>query len=187
MQIHDRNSSRVVRYLRSKYSSLNTPIVSVFFRYGDTKTQDPSTVLRSILVQLVKQSGRKPPYLKTLPARSTIENLWTIVCNFIASFQRAFIVLDALDEYASGPSAFMNQFERILHLPQVNLFITSRPIHVDKSSLGDYEELEIKASGSAIERYIQQKLYQSARFKKIDDHVRTREIVHTIARRSQGR
>ncbi|KAF2676191.1 hypothetical protein K458DRAFT_277928, partial [Lentithecium fluviatile CBS 122367] len=181
--------SRVVEYLNDKYPSAKVPVIYAFLSYKDAAKQTQSAILRSILAQLVRQSNRVPVYFESPDARGTLpplDGLWSIVCGFIASFERVFIVLDALDEYASGPSGFLNDFQKIFDMPMASLFVTSRSTFVNQAALGNFAELEIRARDVEIRDYVLQRLSHSRMNKVLRQADLRDEVVNTVVQRSDG-
>lgn len=122
--------------------------------------QTPLSVLRSLLAQLVRQTGRIPLALYDLyekrdgKTQLALDSLWSILSSFIAYFDRVFILLDALDEYARDASGFLADFQQLFDLPMTRILVTSRPTSVNKIALGHFDELEIRASSGDIRKYI---------------------------------
>lgn len=116
-----------------------------------------------------------------------LDSLWSILSSFIASFDRVFIVLDALDEYVQGPGGFLADFQQLFELPMTSVLVTSRPRLVNKTSLGDFDELEIRAENVTIYEYILDKFEKSWIHHPRNYEVSRDEVVATIVKQSDGK
>ncbi|KAE8135061.1 hypothetical protein BDV38DRAFT_144818 [Aspergillus pseudotamarii] len=179
----------VIKYLRDKYPSAKVPVLLAFFNFCEGSTQTPANVVRSLLAQLLRQSGRVSDMLMALYERYAhsphlpLEDLWSTLHSDIASFDRVFIIFDALDEYVYGSEGFVNDFQNLFKLPMTSLFVTSRPTSLNKAILGNFAQLEILARDSELREYIQTRLSES-RFNNRPELCN--EVVQTILHQSNG-
>lgn len=179
-----------IKYLRDKFSSATAPVLYAIFNYREASTQTPANVVRSLLAQLIQQSGRVSDRLTALyekhasSSHPPLGDLWSTLCSDISAFDRVFIVFDALDEYVHGSEGFLNDFRNLLNLSVTSLFVTSRPTFANKSVLGDFAELEVHARDSDLREYIEHRLSESW----LNNRPEFRhEIMQTIVDRPSGK
>lgn len=127
-------SSLVIDHL-SKLLSRNEALAYFYFDYREQDIQTPASFLASLLHQLAVQKADFPqPLLKFYEhfkhdkAQSLMTDLLTVLQEVCASFDRIYIVIDALDECNSkGHRKQVLTALESLDLGTVRLFVTSRP------------------------------------------------------------
>jgi len=161
------DSSAVINQLREKYPSTTIPVLYAFFSSRENSKQKPANVAKALFGQLLQQSGRLPDSLISISFKKesnslnlAMEDIWSAFSSVVAEFDRVYIILDGIDEYADGPEGFINHFQSLFNMPTMNVFVTSRPTLLNKTILGEFIELEIHPHTSELRKYIRSKLPQ---------------------------
>jgi hypothetical protein len=140
----------------------------------------------------VRQTERIPVALDNLYrerdviTQPPLASLWSILSSLIASFDRVFIILDALDEYVQGLGSFLADFQHLFDLPMTSLLVTSRPTFVNKTILGNFDELEIRANDDTIREYVLQRIEKSGKVHLQNRELFREELTAAIVKRSNG-
>lgn len=170
----------VIDYLlqQLRASIKNYGIAYVYFDYMDQDQQKPLHVLASLVKQLAYQLpsssiGEIEKLYQTLqaekPSRTpTFEVLYTVFIAMSKSFDRVFLVFDALGEcdLDNKRKDLLPLFHNLAKV--LSLFVTSRPHPEDiQDSLYDAAQIELSANEEDIEIYIQQRINDSPRAKRL--------------------
>lgn len=190
----------VIDYLlqQLRTSIKNYGIAYVYFDYMDQDQQKPLYVLTS----LVKQLAYKLPsssideiekLYQTLqaekpPRTPTFKELYTVFIAMSKSFDRVFLVFDALDE--CDPDNQRKDLLPLFHnLAKVlSLFVASRPHPEDiQDSLHDAAQIELSANEEDIEIYIRQRINDSPRAKRLVGQAQCKDkIISDLADCAKG-
>jgi hypothetical protein len=182
----------IVESLGNTFPAATVPVLSIFLRYNDRTTQTPTKLLRSLLAQLVRQTERIPVALHNLYRERDVRtplplgSLWSILSSLIASFDRVFIIFDALDEYVQGPGGFLADFQQLFDLPMTSVLVTSRPTFLNKTILGNFDELEIRADNEDLRKYVLQRIEKSGKVRLQNQEVFREEVAAAIVKQSNG-
>lgn len=121
--------------------------------------------------------------------RPSLKELSNLLRVTIAKFNRVFIIIDALDECPKGAEArraFLDELQ--FQQSTVNLLVTSRLIESIRDDIGADATLEISATNSDIERYLEGRINNDRRLSRhVDDDPALRElIIKTIIKNANG-
>lgn len=132
-----------------------------FRRKDDQKAED---LLSSLLKQFSKGQASIPESVKSLydhhkdkQTRPSFDEISKTLQSIIATYSRAFIIIDALDEcqVSNGQrTTFLTEVFAIQAKYGTNIFITSRHIPEIKSKLANDIEIEIRAHDEDIKAYL---------------------------------
>ncbi|KAK0502596.1 hypothetical protein EDD18DRAFT_697226 [Armillaria luteobubalina] len=173
----------IVEDLRQHYRdrSEKALVLSVFCDYQVPATQTIPSLLRSLLKQLVQDYGQlRPSLFKSLYGQFRLRGTWhprlstiiEILSQELQSFDRVYIVLDALDEYNDndGDREQLIDVMRKSLGNNTRLLVTSRDIGTTIGSLFEEDtRLDIRATGEDINLYIDSRLASS---KRLSDHIK---------------
>lgn len=161
------------------------PTLFVFLRLS---SQSETSIVRCLLAQISRQTGRISQALATLYDRRDVavpalEDLWSVLYFSIAGLDQVFIVFDALDEYIHGTTGFLTAFHKLIKLSTTSAFVTSRPTFANKAILGEFTELEIRARDSEIRETARLRLSRSWLERRPE---LLEEVLQAIVARSNG-
>ena len=83
------------------------------------------------------------------------------------SFAKVFIIVDALDEHATGvesPQSLVAQLRQLR--PTVHLLITSRLLASIDKELADFLRLDIRATSSDVEKFVEYSIRSAPRLER---------------------
>jgi Cdc6-like AAA superfamily ATPase len=158
-------TSIVIDYLEKKFQNDNSiKVTYVYCNFRQQHEQKPADLLASILKQLVQQQLSIPQSVKSLyerhkdkRTRPSVGEISKALRSTVTDYQRAFIIIDALDEcQASGANRakFLTEIFNLQAKTGANLFATSRFIpEIEKEFKGSVS-LEIRASDEDVCRYL---------------------------------
>ncbi|KAI0892243.1 ankyrin repeat-containing domain protein [Annulohypoxylon nitens] len=156
-------TSIVVDDLTARFN--NNPDIGVAYIYCNFQRQDEQTapnLLASLLKQLSQQRLSLPDNVKSLyndhknkPARLFFKEISEALQSVIVSYHRAFVIVDALDEYrTSDRMKFLTEISGIQAKTNLNVFTTSRSIPEISERFKDAISLEVCASEEDVRRYV---------------------------------
>lgn len=128
-------ASIVVESLRDMYHKQNVAVLMVYCSYSDPETQSVRSLMASLLKQCVQHRFTLDKDIEeSYDARAkegtdpTLKELEKFVSKAISTYDRTFIVLDALDELLNE-DARTKLIESLCALEgETNLLVTSRPV-----------------------------------------------------------
>lgn len=160
--------------------SQNTVSVIYFFFYGqDPKLRTVSSLIRSLIHQLLKVASNADIFKHILPKHKkneglldSNEELWIIFRNVISDpiFGTIYCVIDALDEceeseLEDSKSTLLLRLRDLFSAmrsgsprPFLKVLITSRPNHDIGNEFEDIPSIELKATSSDLEIYVESRL-----------------------------
>lgn len=162
-------------------------VAYIYFHREKQDQQTPDGFLSSLVKQLVCQMSDIPEEIRELhdklhvqQKRPTLENLYAILLLVTNSFAKTFIICDALDE--CHQEARRKEFLPLLRRMEeagMNLFITSREYPEDIQSFFNESALKIQilAKTEDITCYIEHKINESPRAKRLIDQAQCKEKV----------
>lgn len=173
----------------------NAPVLFFFFRYIISANRRPRSLVRDWLAQLLPYSLRLQATLQTLIGGElddmSDEQLWEYLLIGLSSVQKAYCIVDALDEMELLPNdGFLRRLNNLATFrPQsVKLLMTSRPKQFLQSSLRDasivHISLEQDLVGKDIAVFVLHRL--GAVIKADDEEVLRESLASTICTRSRG-
>jgi ankyrin repeat protein len=172
-----------------------TPVLYFFFRYIISANRRPRGLIRDFLAQLLPYSIRLQATLQPLISSPlddfSDERLWEYLLTGLSSIEKAYCVLDALDEMELLPKdGFLDRLNNLATFrPEaVKLLMTSRPKQYLQSCLRDASIVHISLEDDLVGKDIA--LFLSYRLKILlpqDDKREFRKsLVSAISERSDG-
>ncbi|KAJ7226393.1 ankyrin repeat domain-containing protein [Mycena rebaudengoi] len=175
-------SSIAVDHLRTRFSVGSIGVASAYLNHKETKAQSPANILAGLWRQIVFQkpisadSPAQKLYLKHQEqnTRPSADEVYTVLCSAVVGCPKAYIVIDALDEYPEQQQHILLKYLAALG-PNINLMLTSRPHITPNTFFPRLQTLEIRATEADVRRYIVEQIQASARLSK---HVQSRPELH---------
>lgn len=159
-------ASITIDHLRK--SSPGKPVAFVFFDQNSQREYGHEAVMSSILRQFLQVDGKVPSDLvQSYDAKHASgdppdpEDVIQALKTHVARRERLFIVLDALDEFSSLPSARSALLEEILPLSEhgsVYILVTARTGHPTHATLESLEAILVKAHTDDVRRYLEPRM-----------------------------
>lgn len=185
--------SMIIDELQNSSSMSGCPVAFFYFDYRDQEHQTSNYVLSSILRQIVATMPEIPKCVidacdKEASAGSlSLPELEGLILEIVATLNRTYVVIDALDECDERyRRTFLQCIDRLKQCQTIRLLITSRQYPKDiYAYLHTYPEVEIQAHDSDLRSYMYQELEHADIYDVIDDDFGA-EIVETLTRRAQG-
>jgi hypothetical protein len=185
----------VIDRLKSSISSPESPIAFFYFDYRDQDHQTPTSLLLSILRQIVATVLETPKCVVDTYERGhtasdslPLRELETMIFDVASSIRRLFVIIDALDECDESRHrrTVLQLLYRMKQVPNISLFVTSRQYPQDiKAAFHTHPQIAIHAHESDLRRYMHQQLERS----NIDDIINREfasKLVETLINRAQG-
>jgi len=192
-------SSVAIDHLQ-KLQATSKDSVGVGIVLFDFKSKDePEDIVACLLSQFVRQKGT-PPDLQDLFRRykskpkgsqPLIGELLGCLSSVVSSFQRSFIVTDALDEYEVGSRAvFLETMFHLLQMTNLNLFATLRPIDeitaLFEGSGLVLHRVDIDAKDDDVRLFLSRRIAQKMPFlRNVSTKVKN-ELISEISKASTG-
>lgn len=163
------SSSIIIDDVLSSVSGPASPVAFFYFDHRDQHTQDPLSVLSSILRQLLEGLSELPKLaLEVYEKRTSNGHLPQHECerlllHFVNELECLYLVIDALDECDTiHRKAFLRSLGLLMQTGKVRLLVTSRPHIQDLTDwLHQHSNLlnmKIEAQDEDLETYLQQEL-----------------------------
>ncbi|CUS12938.1 unnamed protein product, partial [Tuber aestivum] len=173
-----------------------------YFTFSDSEKQKLDNMLLSIIGQLAKRpSDRGLPAAvvdlynstKGIGKSADTSTLKVLLAQIIKDFRKAFIILDALDEFPKGTRESLLSWIKELTLDHqagsLSILVTSRPEADIVGSLQPLTAFSISLQSKTIDpdirTYVQKSLSGKDGFKKFTEEIKN-EIEDTLVVRSQG-
>jgi hypothetical protein len=186
------SASIVIDHLCKRFR--NDPGVSIAFIYCNFRQQQEQQLI-DLFSSLLKQFSQKQPSLfecviklyedhQRDQTRPSLREISTVLQTVIAGFSRAFIIIDALDEYeASHRTKLLSEIFEMQGKTNLSLFATSRfiPDISDRFTEKMATFLEIQATHEDVEKYIDGNLYKLPPFVLHNSNLQT-EIKNEIVK-----
>ncbi|KLJ13093.1 hypothetical protein EMPG_11959 [Blastomyces silverae] len=162
-------TSIVVHDLHRRFQ--NDPSVGIAYLYCNfkqQKEQKPANLIASLLKQLIQGQPSIVEVVKDLYNRHklrktypSLDELRSTLHQIAASYQRTFIVIDALDECQASPDGremFLQEIFKLQTNTNASIFATSRFIQEIEGKFDGSIRLEIRASATDVQKYLDKKL-----------------------------
>ncbi|KAI7969608.1 hypothetical protein EIK77_001135 [Talaromyces pinophilus] len=189
-------TSIVIRYLHDKFG--NDPTVGIAYLYCNFRQQHEQKSA-DLVVSLLKQLAQEQPSIpeavrnlynlhKAKQTRPSPDEIRNILHHIAVTYSRVFIIVDALDECQlsyEGREVFLREIFHLQAKAGINIFATSRYIQDIEAKFDQSIRLEIRASDTDVERYLDQKLQDFPSWILKDSSLQT-EIKSKIARAVDG-
>lgn len=183
-------SSVVVDFLQRQCNE-DSHVAYLYCMYGKQKEQTAVHLLRSVLRQFSEQSYLVPKSVSLLhkhhgtkQTRPTDDEIFATLLGVIRRLDRAFLVVDALDECSEETYLdLLKELRKLQDSTKLNLIATSR-----KSMEQDFWNplvLEIRAQGMDIDRYLDARLRNLSSYVNRDNELK-REIKAQIIQAADG-
>ena len=189
-------ASIVVDHLENTFPDGKVGIAYIYCNYRDQLEQTANNLIGSLLRQLLELASAIPKNILDLYHRNISRHthlkageLIELLLVEARSFERVFIVVDALDECQEGNGTRANLLAALRRLkPFVSLLVTSRFTVNIPVELGSHKRLEIVANQMDIQIYV---LYQLRRLHAISRIIESDPdfrdlIVQSILKASSG-
>ncbi|KAI2487146.1 NACHT domain containing protein [Pyrenophora tritici-repentis] len=187
-------TSVAVNHIEDHTARRNVALAYVYCDYTDSKLQSEVELICSLTRQLVEQIHPISEEVKTYRDRwiekrsyPTQEERVSLIEEVASHFTRTYIFVDALDEC---PEQNRNEFLHMLQMlePSVHLFITSRPNLELHSTFPHLSHIEIVASHSDIQVYLESEISTNNRMSRLiaRDTTLKAEIIDTIIKKAEG-
>jgi Cdc6-like AAA superfamily ATPase len=157
-------ASIVVDYLSKMIRAEDVGIAYIYCTYRNRLEQTPIRLLASLLKQLLLERRFIPESLKklyenhihksTFPA---LDEVYNILHSEMGRYSNVFIVIDALDECADDGAheILLSKLNALQTTNPLNLMVTSRPILKIKQKFQKGIQLEIRASSTDVQKYLE--------------------------------
>ena len=166
-----------------------------YFDYREQDRQTPDDFVASLLRQIAVRKVDFPQSLldfyehyRNERAQDATDDLFAIFRQIYTSFEKCYIIIDALDECKS--SLYRKEILKIvsgLDLQIVRLFVTSRPhVHDIKQTFLHAQQIEVEASEQDVRSYCHRMIEDSqSTLDFIDDSLKE-EVADAVTKNAQG-
>ncbi|KAK0219365.1 hypothetical protein EDD85DRAFT_961104 [Armillaria nabsnona] len=186
-------ASIIIDHLRM-LAHQKTLILNIFCDYQSAAAQTVADLVCSLMKQLIQDSGLSIPitslYSQCLrdQTRPSLDDLTKILSQEFTSFQRVYLVLDALDEFVDDNGGREELIDVIKSLgDNIHLLVMSRDITTIGSLFEEDAKLDIRATDEDIKAYIANKLSRGRLFRHIRGRDDLREAILTgVAEKAKG-
>ncbi|KAK8242735.1 hypothetical protein IWZ00DRAFT_547403 [Phyllosticta capitalensis] len=190
--------TRLASLAVNSVESTGSAFAYIYCDYNQIGSQTPSALLSSLLEQFLRRTTRSglPEEVNSLyreharaGTRPTVDQLTDMFRRLASSHKNIFIVVDALDEFASSDEAALEFVDTIRRLgSNIRLLITSRHSTNFDSFSEDATRINIAAQGQDIQLYLETNIPKQSRLAR---HIRAdpklqEEIVQNISQNAQG-
>lgn len=183
-------ASIVIDYLQRERGG-KSHIAYLYCMYGKRKEQTAYNLLRNILRQFAEQSTPIPKSVSLLysfhtsrGSRPTYDDISGTLLMLLREMDKAFLVIDALDECSDEACQDMLSEVRMLQArTKLSVLVTSRKSL--QQEFGNSMIMEIRAQGSDIERYLDSRLKKLSRCVSEDDELK-QDIKKQIIQSADG-
>ena len=153
-----------MNHLRGKFKGPKVAISCVYCSYKDQAIQTPTSLIASILYQILTITKFISDDLRALyerhelnKTRPTLKELSTELQASVRDFKKFFVVIDALDECPRGTrEPFLDRLRKLE--PAANLMITTRPASHVVNGFPEAACVEIRAKDTDVRGYCEAKI-----------------------------
>ena len=184
--------SIVVDHLSKILEGPSVAISWVYCSYKDEAIQTPTSLIASILQQILKRTMVISDDLRALyerhephDTRPTVEELSLQLQASVCNLEKFFVVIDALDECPDVKrEKFLDHMRKLQ--PAVNLMITTRPASHVANGFPEAACVEIRAKDTDIQNYCEAKIRSDHRLHFVQDDADLKQLViNRIAENTQ--
>ena len=166
-----------------------------YFDYREQDGQTPNAFVACLLRQIALQKVDFPQSLldfyehyRNERAQAATDDLFATFRQVYTSFEKCYIVIDALDECRS--SIYRKEILKILSgldLEIVRLFVTSRPhVHDIRQNFLHAQQIEIEASEQDVKSYCHRMIEDNQSTLDLIDNSLKEEVANAVAKNAQG-
>ena len=192
-------SSLVIDTLLNEIEGDGMAVAYVYCDFSTQNMQSASAVMGSVLRQVVGALAKIPDEVQKAFERAKkqadgcglrLPEILNMLTKFLPSLKRAFICIDALDEFPTKHRAQLwNSLQRVVReCPATRLFLTGRPqirAEVEEYLPRAAYMVTIEPTSDDIRRYIEERLSEDLDKSTIDDELRA-DIRRVIPKRVSG-
>jgi len=184
-------TSIVVDHLYAEFQKdASVGIAYIYCNYQRQQEQKLEDLLLTLLRQLAQKQPAVPADIKNLydqhrtkGSRPSLDEIVRVLHSTLQIFSRAFIIIDALDEYhvsnSGGQKRLLSEVFRLQGQAQLNLFATSRFVSEIISQFEGCISKEIRAQDDDVLRYVNGRISQLLR-SRISKHTEYPDLQNTI-------
>ncbi|KAK7038242.1 ankyrin repeat domain-containing protein [Favolaschia claudopus] len=161
-------ASLVVDELRETFDTQQVGVAVMYLNHKETEMQTVPNVLTALWRQLTLGKPLSPAEMQVYAkhreqrTRPSLHEVDSILRSTLSQFSRAFVVIDALDEYPEVSREVL--LRHLSSLPaNTSLMLTSRPHITIKHVITEWDTMEIRATEDDIRRYVDAQISRSAR------------------------
>ena len=163
--------SIAVDHLRRKLKGQEVAISCVYCSYKDQAIQTPTSLVASILYQILTRTIFISDDLRLLykrheqnKTRPTLEELFVELQASVHNLEKVFVIIDALDECSDiAREEFLKHMRRLQ--PAANLMITTRPASHVVNGFPEAACVEIRAKDTDVRSYCEAKILSDHRLR----------------------
>lgn len=160
--------SLVIKHLSSELESNLSASAYLYYEYGRQTEQDVEHLLASLIQQLSEYQNSIHKSLQTLfdgykknEGRPTYEELTTVFSSISKSFDRVFIVIDALDECNENVrERLLRSIRKAQSGAEISLIVTSRRVPNVEDEFKEELHQAIEASEGDIETFLDCRIHE---------------------------
>lgn len=190
-------ASVVVEHLKSRPKLGKIAVAVIYCNYKEQGDQSVTNLISSLIKQLLQDDGPLPDELLSLyrrhsdrDTRPSLQEVSSIMQNLVESYDKVFIVIDALDESPEDMGTRTNLATELLNFrsEKCNLMFTARNYAGLESLFPDGASIEIAATDEDVLSYVDARIAQSHRLAK---HCRSHsdlqeDIRRTVVEKTHG-
>ena len=195
-------SSTIISEILQKYHLRSeTSVAYFYFDFNELAKQKSDEMIRSLITQLSRQSTKDPKKLKLLfsfcnngQRQPDTTDLLIVLKDILKGFNKAYVVLDALDE-CSDRQQLLEGIEEIQRweLPQLHMLLTSRQLPDIQEVLGLWTSsqnrihIQSKLVDADILNYVHERLQNDRELKRWRNKPQVQEeIKTTLMKKADG-
>jgi ankyrin repeat domain-containing protein 50 len=164
----------IISYLQNAFPKSDIGIAFIYCNYKEKDKQTVIGLIASLLRQLVERHDNIPDEVQELYAsrlalktRPGLMDYSKILQLIAAKYSKVFLVIDALDESNESHGTRSGLIKEIRKLPRnLHFLCTSRHIPDIEQQFGGSICQEVRASDIDVERYLVERIEQSARLNR---------------------
>lgn len=160
-------SSLVIDRLVAFFSCQDVAVAYHYFDFRDQQCQSAEAMLSSLLKQLASAKTELPHHELELYRKFTRqqrqprqEDLEKVIVPTCKAFDRAFLVIDALDECSpERRRAVIEALKRLHEVQSISIFVTSRPYPGDVTKAFEpFPKIDIEARDPDVRKYVRKEI-----------------------------
>jgi len=178
-------ASIAVRNLSKKRNWDSSCVVSYFCDFGARKQQDTTTVLQSVLRQVVEQGDENvilsvSKWINSADKISSEEDLWQGFCTACLTQPNTYLILAAPDEL-ENPKMLVSLFQPFV-TAGCRLLVTSRDVPDLKNALGKAKQVQIQADRRDLATFVEGRFRESG----FDNISKSKKFVNEVVDKADG-